>query len=211
MMLTKQYGVRSAEYELPTGSYLTEHQLSQAANIYILQNEFFYSLPTHPHVRKIWKINVKGHSIYWTTPDTVFKETSLLNYYKDILKFMLTNVFIEPKDLYPFKYGKLYAKYDKVITGLSIPIHQQSLFLDILQRLSKVITTSVSELEICFSADNELSIVKEENSGTHYILVGEEDDDVSYMFISNTPGTYFSLHKDEKNSLNKIIQQFITA
>lgn len=62
---------------------------------------------------------------------------------------------------------------------------------------------------IKLTADQELSLFRKTSDGTHYILIGNTNNDISYVFISNTPGSYSSLHVEDGHDIDKIIELFL--
>ena len=208
MIVTKDH--KYSKILMPTSAYLSSETPQEATSISLRLNETLLATPTNPHVNRLWKTMAHGRTIYYTTPDYVFHNTGLRKYFRNLLDYQTASGIIEPKDISIYKYGKMYRKFQSLLSTHpgSVPEKQRSALIIILQKLSKTTNVSIKELHIQINADNELVILKKGESGKHYIVVGDDKNDISYLFISNKPGTYTSLHTSNKAHLNHIIDSF---
>lgn len=209
MLVTKEKNIGN-NAQASTSSYLNSQTLTQSTRLSMKFNESLLISRTNPHLNRVWEIDVNGIRLYYTTPDNVFHNTNIRRYFKQLLGYQRTSGIIEPNDISDYKYRKLYSKFKSLIKGveLSIPNVQKNLFINILQKLASSPNVSINDLNIQISADNELVVFKKGEVGTYYIVLGDEENDVSYLYISNTPGVYTSLHTKENISLNQIIEAF---
>src|SRR5688572_26089579 len=107
LTISKKPGTIDADH---TGFYLTDNAWTEAMNLGITVNELVSSRPTNPHVTKIWEILIQNHHLNWTTPDLVFQNTNVRDYFRYLVRFQCSNSFIEPKDFSSIKEIKLKSK-----------------------------------------------------------------------------------------------------
>ena len=208
MQITKEH--RYDKIEVPTSAYLNSESTPLTTSLSLNLNELLSDPPTSPHVNRLWKIKVYGNTIHFTTPDRVFGNTSLGKYFRQRIKYQSASGIVEPRDISAYKYRKLYRKFQLFLSNLSTPLpnSQRIVFISILNKVSENPNISISDLCINLSADNELALTKKVESGAHYIVVGNDINDVSYLYISNSPGGYYSLHIGGGTTLNNIIDSF---
>jgi hypothetical protein len=211
MLVTKERIYSKAQ--APTSPYLNSGAMQQATCISLKLNESLLKTPTNPHVNRIWKImldDLDDIAVYYTTPDNVFHDTGLRRYFVNLLAYQDATGIIEPKDISTYKYRKLYSKFGALLAKQANPLpeKQKSALIKVLQNLSKSINISINDLHIQINADEELTILKKGEAGNHYIVVGDDASDISYLYISNSPGIYTSLHTSEKITLKNIIDSF---
>jgi hypothetical protein len=63
-----------------------------------------------------------------------------------------------------------------------------------------------------FSVENEILIIKHNSRGNHYLIIGGEENDISYGFVGNNIGEYATIHPDFENILiEDLVLSFINA
>jgi hypothetical protein len=61
-----------------------------------------------------------------------------------------------------------------------------------------------------YSADNEVCVIRGSERGNHYIIIGEDENDISYGFVGKNKGEYDSLHAGcEGIGIDEIVNAFI--
>lgn len=208
MLVTKE--LPYSKVQSPTSAYLNSETLQQSTSVSLKLNEELLSTPTSPHFNRIWRIKIDGSIMFYTTPDNLFRDTGLKKYFRNLFEYQAASGIIEPKDLSTYKYRKLYTKFKSFLNEYSVLVSekQKSALIEILYKLAKTTDVSIKELNIQANADNEIVVFKKSESGIHYIVVGDDKTDVSYLFISNNPGVYSSLHLSNKITINNIIESF---
>jgi len=209
MLVTEKRNI-STKAQMTTSAYLNSETVPQSTEISAKVNELLMMTPSNPHVKKLWKIKFGGLTIFYANPDNVFHNTSLRKYFKQLLDFQSSSGVIEPKDHSTYKFRKLYAKFKNFLSEHQhiAPRSQRMAFTYLLQKLASDPNISVNDLNIQANADLDLVVFKKTSSGTHYILVGDSLEDISYLHITNSPGVYSSLHVGENVSINNIIDSF---
>ncbi|HTE24942.1 hypothetical protein [Flavitalea sp.] len=197
-----------------TGSYLTENSTSEGVDLELLYNREIFDLPTNPHASRIYKMNYNGRPLAWAPPVSVSRMTGLHFYFLSLLSHGISNRFFAIDDLskrkrkfFKDQLEKLFHDDEHVLTT-----PQLSQFQAIADILSEDLALTAHDFAVSFTADNEIAIFRAGEDGTHYIVIGEEDDEVSYIYVSSTPGKYRSIHLDTegKVTLNTITNAFVS-
>lgn len=85
-----------------------------------------------------------------------------------------------------------------------------------LKQASKIIRLLINqnyreEIIFKYSIEKEILFIKNNFRGNHYIIIGDEIDDVSFAFVGTEIGEYSTLHFSSEVSINKIISEFING
>jgi hypothetical protein len=208
MLVAKDYN--HPKVSTPTSAYLTKNEHQEAPEISLRINEALLSKPTGPHVSRIWEIKTGDRTFYYTTPNYLFQNTGLKKYFRRLLDYQSAIGVIEPRDISAFKYKRLYRRLNDLLSAHDNKhsLAQRAAVVSVLKKITQNVNISIKDIVIQINADNELVILKKGESGSHYIVIGDDKNDISYLFISNTPGVYYSIHTNEKDSLDKIIDSF---
>jgi hypothetical protein len=193
----------------PTSGYLNTATMTDSIWLTMQLNKEFLSNPTNPHLNQVYKIRLHDDVfVYYATSDNIFTGTDIGHYFRRLLKYQNISGLI---DISNDRYIEIYSKYLSAIDNNSresITYEQRQAFITVLQKVAKNINVSIENLNIQISADGELAIFRNDERGTHYILVGDSSDDISYLFVSNIPGSYSSLHLSEGANLEEILDSF---
>jgi hypothetical protein len=210
MIVTK--GPIPQRKQRPTSTYLNSETQQQTTNISLKLNEEIFAVPTNPHLHKYWNIKVDNNTFFYSSPENIFQDTGLHSYFKNILYHTyLTSGIIEHKDTSNYRYGKLFKKLahlNKI--GINLPEQQKMAAIEILRQIAINSYIPVNEIKIDFNADGELVVFKKSVEGKHYVLIGDDITDLSYVYISNIPGIYFSRHLGGNISVSDIVDPLST-
>ena len=144
-----------------------------------------------------------------------YKWVDLLNFsnaYFDVLyKTILTQQSKKSDKLLNRRaFNNLFAKYSETLnkSGYQPSLYQRKTFVEVLKKVASFSCSTMS-LQTTLSEDNELLLLRETTLGTHYISVGSDEGDVSYIWVSFEPGKYDSLHYENGISIDKIVEAFV--
>jgi len=109
-------------------------------------------------------------------------------------------------------FTELYTQYNNIIKNQSqsLTAVQKKQFVEILRQLSK--TPYLLDLNpiVKISVDDELIVVRGSAKGNHYIVVGSEDNEITFGFVGRRKGEYRTLHfSPPDNTISSIIIAFI--
>lgn len=155
----------------------------------------------------------KGYFGYTTSNDTPVSN-DLVPYFYTLLSYLYTTSLIDINFQADYNYSILFKEYIDTIKCHSdkhlIPA-QKKLFIEVLNKISKVPNILDLKPIIKVGADGELIIVRQTSSGNKYIIVGPEPNEISYGFVGKLPGHYNSIHGDKNNNIwiDEIIAAFL--
>jgi len=195
--------------QAPTSASLNSETMTEAAYVSIKFNEQLLEEPTNLHLNGLWTVDFDGRKIYYATADNIFHSAGIRPYLKQLLRYQVQSGIVGSTD--PSRYVKLYSRFNELSQDLrfsDIQLTQRNAFLGILQIIAANSAIPINDIKIEISADGDLATSRQEDNGTHYILVGDELNDVSYMFVSKSPGIYRSLHNRDGITLEKIVDSF---
>jgi hypothetical protein len=211
MVFTKERTI-AKNTQAPTSVYLNSETVTDAVSLSMSFNEQLLSNRTNPHLNRSWTICYNNRfNLFFATPDNILSFTGIPQYFRQLLKYQNGAGLIEPNDVVStYKYRRLYSKYIAVIANhsKSLPDEQRKAFIEVLKKIAANPNVSLNDLNIEINADDELALIRKEDDGMHYILVGDNSNDISYLFVSDIPGFYSSLHLTEEATLKNILDSF---
>lgn len=149
---------------------------------------------------------IKGTAEYLTD------NTSLLVSYLSFRNH-LTNTYIHKNITYIDKVIDsrsidLQEKYDESLkeTNYSPTLIQELKFKNILNEISQRVLYHVNDFEIDLSGDEDLLLIKQNNTGNHYIIVAK-DGRTYYGFVGKSPGESSTIR--DKGNIKVIIDTFL--
>lgn len=90
--------------------------------------------------------------------------------------------------------------------NVEIPHSQKTFAKRIVKRLSEV---RIAERVIFkYSAENEILLIKSNEKGNHYLIIGEDENDLSYGLVGNRIGEYKTSHFGGDITLNNLVSEF---
>lgn len=194
-----------------TGEYLSASTGSEAVGLALKRNSILKNNPTAPHIKNSMIILFDGKELLLINPQEVINETNIRNYFQHIILNYTPNNIIKYIFNSSPNYTSLYSSFKKLQDSINkeLPEVQKNQFITLLRTISSYMNASPSEIKMDFTAESELALVKKTEIGTHYILVGDTPNDISYLFVSKSPGIFRSLHMENSVSENQIIESFL--
>jgi hypothetical protein len=143
----------------------------------------------------------------------ITKSTEISTYFRNLYKIRQENALIKyaSQSAYTILIDKALDFYNKVKSEANITQGQLSLFLQSIEMISEHENlVNIPQIHFNYIKEEfEIIIIKPSESGNSYIIIGDEENDVSYGFVGNTPGEYESLHADFLEiGLEQILDKF---
>lgn len=92
----------------------------------------------------------------------------------------------------------------------ALPAEQYKIVFEVINELAKCESVIFLKPVFEYSVDDEVCIIKGAKNGNHYIIVGNEENDLSYGFVGKQKGEYDSLHADFNSiGVKEIVSAFI--
>lgn len=143
----------------------------------------------------------------------ITKSTEISTYFRKLYKIRQENAPVKysSQNAYTILIDKTLDFYNKIKSEANITSSQLSLFLQSIEIISKHKNLiNLQQIHFNYIKDEfEIVIIKPSELGNSYIIIGDEENDVSYGFVGNAPGEYDSLYADfAEIRLEQIVEKF---